>query len=577
MNHLIEKRIFVKPGAKKWGIKDDFMLHRVGGDYMRILVNDLMHICDENIFPKSFFFVLGSTEYSKLDNVKFSLVRLQSTTILKSLMKMGLLEEYKGDNKLFSKRMATEGNKAIDSRRFSTAFSLFYLSLFEDGSFYTKESDDVPFNLCENDSPCPIPNDIDRFNPNSFEHDDDLIDLDDLGSDSLSENRTEDQDFGSMSHTAANISRPVSLDLQYSFDDESLIEEAIEAHEPSRPSERTTNQASGTTTTVPVDGVAATTNSTRKRGRKAQSEFLVDTESFDELSLLFVELNVLLKLLHSIDVVKRHVSSTSTGESDILKFYDDVLERLQLFSEREKCEFVKEAFRLPLHCVRHMLESWEDFGSFSDFNCMEMERAGKFIKSLVKPNGNVTRTLNKRIPFSCFLKFFRIFQSKRAGNLQQYEIAKCAPSDVIRKRKSEIDEFKKMFNDQGNVSIRFPSWIKTRGTKIWLKSGRNYAKWRQQDGRWKFIKITRILHFKSKNNQALMIECTEVDILKTWYRRENSFYEVCVQSKVIEKPNSSHQKWIDDEAIIFGVSVLHDFEDSLFDTRPSFEDLIKFI
>lgn len=71
MNHLIEKRIFVKPGAKKWGIKDDFMLHRVGGDYMRILVNDLMHICDENIFPKSFFFVLGSTEYSKLDNVEF--------------------------------------------------------------------------------------------------------------------------------------------------------------------------------------------------------------------------------------------------------------------------------------------------------------------------------------------------------------------------------------------------------------------------------------------------------------------------------------------------------------------------
>ncbi|TID13558.1 hypothetical protein CANINC_004916 [Pichia inconspicua] len=571
---------------KDWGIKADFMISRVLGDYMRFLTNDLMHVFNENVFPKGIFGVLGDTRYAKMDPAAFNKIIEACNKTLATLKGLGVFEEYKGDNKLFTKRMAKEGTKAIDSKRFGTAFNIFFLSLFD----------------TEGDSQFSVEK-VEVGDKESTNQRDQNIDVNSRVSSNLSvdvSSSDEDPLFGSSS--VKSIFRKVTKTMNSGVDDDhfsddeyDIIAEAVDRHgqfsdsgdseeilAPPPPHNEAAVEIPNEQPVEPanegsVDNESVTNSKTAKRrGRIPNSEILTDSDSFKELTMLMIELNTLLNLLQSIDVPKVHVNTTEDKQSRVKLWYMDLIERIQLFSEKDKCEFVDEIFKLPLHSVGHLADKWGDFGSFYDFNCMEMERGGKFIKNLVKPNGDVIRILNKRVPSSCFLKFLEMYIQKRHLNLEQYRHPVTVIANVIRAKQPQISKFREKFNDQTRVKIKLPSTLFTRGTEIRLKKGLKYAKYRNDRGDWRFIEITEIVYFQSDTNQIYLLEYTELNVIKTWYRPKGSKYSICVHSKLERVSDESKEMWLDDSCTLFGVVVLIDQDNTLFDSRPSFHDLIKF-
>lgn len=534
----------------KWRVKAESLVSKLKcTDGWKVLVSDYMHVFLENILSKSITEILSNVCFSKIHPASYAMFQESRKDLLTEMISLGLFEEEKSAEQLFTIAATKSAMKATDYLTASSAFSALFRFLYQANG----DATNVP---------------------------------DENGVETSRSPETSSQSFGHLQE--AQLARPL---LNNSFNNDSLtsmklaaenggvVVGEVESQDSFVPPDQSNcfqvfslNDTNVTGESITINAESDFSVSRRAaRARDKREKDAADRESFEHVVYMLIELNQFLRLLGAMDVPRNEMSNE--GINRLKKAYVHLMEDIQLQSEVDGFGFLDELFRLPAHLVLHMIVKWPLFVNFRDNWCFVTERSCKKVKSLVRPVGGMMNTLNKRIKVDFLFDCISIF-AHTGMHLSHIHCPKRKAEDPS-KLPDEVSYFKEVFPDCGEFKIRPSLHMQIHGSIINLEvPGKEFAKIKIDGSNWMFVEITSIFRIDHDDVQEILLYYKPATVNYQWEASRSKLYDFCLASFIKKQTDVDTRKmFLTNDIKIHSVTALSD--GFIIDKNPAFRDLAR--
>lgn len=115
----------------KWRVKAESLVSKLKcTDGWKVLVSDYMHVFLENILSKSITETLSNVRFSKIHPASYAMFQESRKDLLTQMISLGLFEEEKSAEQLFTITATKSAMKATDYLTASSAFSALFRFLY---------------------------------------------------------------------------------------------------------------------------------------------------------------------------------------------------------------------------------------------------------------------------------------------------------------------------------------------------------------------------------------------------------------------------------------------------------------